>query len=77
MSGLFNVYSASRTGHLIEGLTPFEVLRDMDKKGELVVGGIFYSRGQVRKEGIDKCADLVLMQTDTPKMEFDWSSKYL
>ncbi|HCW5675028.1 TPA: hypothetical protein ACGIJP_000982 [Acinetobacter baumannii] len=77
MSGLFNVYSASRTGHLIEGLTPFEVLRDMDKKGELVVGGIFYSRGQVRKESIDKCADLVLMQTDTPKMEFDWSSKYL
>ncbi|MGM7340084.1 hypothetical protein ACOI3M_09405, partial [Acinetobacter baumannii] len=37
----------------------------------------FNSRGQVRKEGIDKCADLVLMQTDTPKMEFDWSSKYL
>ncbi|CAM0696982.1 hypothetical protein Q4010_18855 [Acinetobacter baumannii] len=46
MSGLFNVYSASRTGHLIEGLTPFEVLRDMDKKGELVVGGYFTAGGK-------------------------------
>ncbi len=40
------MFIAFANRHSIEGLTPFEVLRDMDKKGELVAGGYFTAGGK-------------------------------